>query len=195
MDLKERGKALEEEFFKREEARKLALLRGNLDRGELRTALAAASGMTDQQVLDNLIDAGITAETMTAVSLVPLVAVAWADGSIQERERDAILHSARGKGIEEGSSAHDMLAAWLRRKPEPDLVVAWESYIEALGSKLTGAQLDILERQVLDRARDVATAAGGFLGVGRISGREEKILERLAAAFDRRAATIAPDDK
>jgi len=195
VDLKDRGKALEEEFFKREEARKLAALKGKQERGELRTALAAASGMTDEQVLDHLIDAGITAETMTAVSLVPLVAVAWADGSIQEREREAILHSARGKGIEEGSPAYEMLAAWLQRKPGRDLVAAWESYIEALDAKLTGAQLDILKRQVLDRARDVATAAGGFLGVGKISGQEEKVLERLAAAFDRRGARIADTEK
>jgi hypothetical protein len=194
VDLKDRGKALEDEFFRKEESKQLAALKDKKERGEQRKALAAASGMTDEAVLDKLIDSGITAETMTAVSLVPLVAVAWADGSIQDNERNAILASAKGKGIEEGSAAYEMLSAWLARKPGRDLVKAWESYIEALDAKLTGEQIKILKRQVMDRARDVASAAGGFIGIGKISGDEEKVLERLEAAFDRRASSVPSDE-
>lgn len=190
MDLKDRGKALEEAFFKHEESRKLAVYKDQAERAEIKKALAAASGMTDEGVLDALIDAGITAETMTAVSLVPLVTVAWADGSIQHNERVAILHAAKGKGIEEDSPAHAMLSLWLNNKPGRELLTAWEAYVEALDAKLTGEQLKILKRQVLDRARDVANAAGGFLGIGRISDREKKVMGRLEAAFDRRAAKL-----
>ncbi|HTM21282.1 MAG TPA: hypothetical protein VL172_12265, partial [Kofleriaceae bacterium] len=181
---------LEEEFFRREEASKLAAYADNKEREPLRKELAAASGMTDTAVLDKLIDCGITAKTMTAVSLVPLVAVAWADGKIQDNERNAILQSAKGKGIEEGGPAYEMLSAWLARKPGTELIRAWEAYIEALDAKLTGEQIKILKRQVMDRARDVAGAAGGFLGVGRVSSDEEKVLERLESVFDRRSASV-----
>ena len=37
--------------------------------------------------------------------------------------------------------------------------------------------------RVLDRARGVAEAAGGFLGIGKVSAHEQKVLDELASAF------------
>ena len=37
--------------------------------------------------------------------------------------------------------------------------------------------------RVLDRARGVAEAAGGFLGIGKVSPPEQKVLDELASAF------------
>jgi hypothetical protein len=64
-DLKDRGKALEDEFFRKEEAKQLAALKDKKDRAEQRKALAAASGMTDEAVLDKLIDEARRAEGMS----------------------------------------------------------------------------------------------------------------------------------
>jgi len=40
-------------------------------------------------------------ETVLALQLVPLAAVAWADGKIEPREREAVLKAAAAQGIEE----------------------------------------------------------------------------------------------
>jgi hypothetical protein len=40
-----------------------------------------------------------------------------------------------------------------------------------------------LKQDILERARAVATASGGFLGIGKISDAEKEMLERLDATF------------
>ncbi len=190
MELKDRGKALEEQFFQKEEHRKLEALREKKEREQRKDALRAASGMDDDAVLERLVNIGISTATLSAVSLVPLVEVAWADRNLDDREKTAILHGAKGKGIEEGSAAYELLEGWLTKRPGPELFQAWSSYIDALDKELTSAQLEILKRQVIDRARGVAESAGGFLygTFGRVSAEEKAALDRIAAVFDRHGA-------
>jgi hypothetical protein len=118
-----------------------------------------------------------------ALSLVPLIHVAWADGKIQEQERDAILQGAQKKGIAKESPAFALLQQWLSQQPRSSLFDTWESYIKALRGKLTGQETAQLEAQVTRFARFVAESSGGFLGLGKISGAEEAALARIEAAF------------
>jgi hypothetical protein len=184
VDLKDRERALEDQFFLKQEAKQIAALKDAEQREATKEGLRSASSIDDDGVLDKLVEIGISADSLAAVSLVPLVEVAWADGRMQDDERDAILKGAKGTGIEEGSGAHELLAGWLRQKPDAELFTAWSGYIEALREQLTAEQLEILRRQVIDRARAVAAAAGGFLGIKKISDDEERALAHLDAAFD-----------
>jgi hypothetical protein len=181
-ELEDRGKVLEDTFCQDEDSKVVKERRAALEK--TKQSLSRASGMTDDAVLDKMVELGIAANTVTAMSLVPLVEVAWADGKMDEREKEAILHGAQGKGIEKDSPAFDLLSSWLETKPDERLLDAWTDYIHALDEHLTAEQRKILKRQVIDRARGVAEAAGGFLGMRRISKAEEEILARLAAAFD-----------
>ncbi|HUH05651.1 MAG TPA: hypothetical protein VML75_26840 [Kofleriaceae bacterium] len=192
MELKDRGRALEDQFFQQEEARKLASLKEKKDKEATKAALRTSSGLDDDDVLERLVEIGISPNTLAAVSLVPLVVVAWADGTVDKREEEAILHGAKGKGIEEGSEAYALLSKWLTRKPGEELFEAWAGYIEALDQALTSEQLKILKRQVIDRARAVAESAGGYLfgTIGRVSTEEKDAIARLEAVFDRRAGKI-----
>ncbi len=53
-----------------------------------------------------------------------------------------------------------------------------------MAAKLDDAGVQALRADLLGRARRVAEAAGGFLGLGRrVSAAEQAVLERLAAAF------------
>jgi hypothetical protein len=66
--LRERGGSLEDEFFCREDQRLMERLRG--EGGEsTREALAKASGITKPAVLDRLMELGIRAETVAALSV------------------------------------------------------------------------------------------------------------------------------
>src|ERR1041384_7483850 len=115
--LHERGKALEDEFFRREDKRLIGRLQELKAAEANREALAKASGITKPEVLDTLVKLGIRAETLAALSVVPLVEVAWADGTLDARERQAVLEHAVHAGITRGSTAYGLLEAWLERRP------------------------------------------------------------------------------
>ncbi len=182
--LEERRKALEDEFFHRQSKHDLSDLRDQLVRQTSKEELRQASGMTDDGVLDKLVNLGISAETVMALSLVPLVHVAWADDKVQAAERSAILQGAEKKGIAPDTSAYTLLESWLEHMPDDSLFAAWSAYIKALGGQLNQQDAARLRQQVVRFARFVAEAAGGFLGIGKISAGEEAALAQIDTAFD-----------
>ncbi len=181
--LEDRGRALENQFYEKENKAKLAAMKARLDSQSSKDDLRKVSGMTDDAVLDKLVHLGMTANTIAALSLVPLIQVAWADGEIQDSERTAILQGAHGKGLEAGSPGYELLQTWLARQPSDELLEAWEAYIKALTAQLDDEQNRLLKNQIVGFAKMVAGAAGGFLGIGRVSASEEKVLTRIEAAF------------
>ena len=183
--LEERGRALENQFYEKESQQKLAAMKEKLETQETRDELRKASGMSDDAVLDKLVALGLKANTIAALSLVPLIAVAWADGTIQDNERSAILQGAHGKGLEQGTDGYELLQTWLTKKPDGQLFEAWEAYIKALAGQLNDEQNRLLKNQIVGFAKMVATSAGGILGFGKVSGTEEKVLNRIEAAFHR----------
>jgi hypothetical protein len=183
--LQDRERALENQFYDKENHDKLAAMKRKLDAQASREELRKASGMTDDAVLDQLVVLGLRGNTIAALSLVPLIQVAWADGAIQDNERTAILQGAHGKGLEEGSDGYELLQRWLERQPGDELFSAWEAYIKALASQLNDEQNRLLRNQIVGFAKLVATAAGGILGFGKVSASEEKVLHRIEAAFHR----------
>jgi hypothetical protein len=181
--LEDRGRALEDEFFYKEEQKKLAQLKEKQEAQASREELKKVSGMTDDAVLDKLAGLGLRANTVAALSLVPLIAVAWADGSIQDQERVAILAAAEKKGLGKGTPGAELLGGWLTRKPDDSLFDTWHDYIHALVAQLTDDQIRKLRGEIVGFAKLVAGSAGGVLGIGKVSGKEEKILQRIESAF------------
>ena len=51
-----------------------------------RETLAKASGISNPAILDKLLDLGIRPEIVGALAVIPLVEVAWADGTLDGRE-------------------------------------------------------------------------------------------------------------
>ncbi len=182
--LHERGKALEDRFFQERDRKLLENLRREYQVRTTKEALSAASGITDDVVLDDLIASQITAETLTAISIVPLVAVAWADEKMEPREIDAVLKAAHDAGIERGTTSHEIVRSWLATKPGDELLQTWKDYISSLKSTLSNLALEQLKSSVLKRARSVAESAGGFLGFGnKVSAVEQKVLDDLESVF------------
>ena len=182
--LGDRRRALEEAFFAQQDLilrRRLAEPDEALARRE---SLAAASGISDTAVLDQLMKLDIGPETMAAISLVPLVVVAWADGAIDTRERQAVLAGASESGLKSQDVGYQLLEKWLESPPPPSLLSTWKGYISAVTHGMDSTGKQALQAQLLDRARVVAAAAGGFLGLGRrVSAEEEAVLTDLAGAF------------
>ena len=185
--LADRGKSLEDEFFHRHDKALLKKL-GEMQQLQVtRDALARASGIKSEAVLNKLVDLGIHAETVAALSIVPLVEVAWADGKLDDREKAAVLQGATQSGVTPGSTAYELLERWLTKPPEPKLLTAWSHLVEGLVESMSPAEAGALRSGLLDRARAVAAASGGFLGMGsKVSEAEEQILKKLEAGFQKR---------
>jgi hypothetical protein len=182
--LKDRRVALEESFFAKQNE---ALRRKLNEMDEARSkkeAFTAASGITDDVVIERLTSLNICSDTLAALSFVPLVAVAWADGSIDDRERSAVFSRAADLGLDKHNMAHQLFERWLAEKPPSDLFAAWKAYIAVFSTTLSGEAKRTLKTEVLDRTRAVAEAAGGFLGVGRkVSVQEDAVIKEIESAF------------
>ena len=178
------ARSLEEAFFAKENAKLLEEMRRKAALRERRDALRQVVQGADDALLDHLLELGINAETMLAMGLLPLTRVAWADGAIDPKEREAILEAAMSRGVSEGSPGHQLLLSWLERAPGTMLVEAWKRYIGRLWPALTQPERDELRGRLMGLARGVAEAAGGFLGLGsKISQAERAMLEEIEAAL------------
>jgi hypothetical protein len=182
--LANRRAGLEEAFFARhnEELRQRML---QADADKLRKeALMAATGIADDAVLERLMALRIGTGTLAALTLVPMVLVAWADGAISTEERRAVLAGAAGSGLKPGSPALELLEAWLHTRPAPELFDAWKHYVAALSHSLPPEERRGLETSVLAQAHKVAAATGSFLGLtSPISETENRVLRELAHSF------------
>ena len=119
------------------------------------------------------------------MSLFPVIEVAWADGKIDQKERTALMEASKSIGLEPTSPAQEYLSKWLDEKPEPSWHTLWADYVKALVKKMKPDDKALLKATVLGRARTMAEASGGFLGVAyRISDAEKRVIAKLEKAFD-----------
>lgn len=181
---KTRGMALEEEFYRRANARLLQELREAADHEQDVAALKRVSRIQDTNVLEEMLAVGVSAETLRALTLVPTVHVAWANGYIERAEREAIFRAAEGVGIAPASATGQLVGSWLEHPPEPMLMQAWRDYVAALKDVLESATYRQLCEETVDAARGVARSAGGFLGIHAVSVAEERALLEIREAFD-----------
>ena len=184
--LQDRRHALEDAFYRDDTETYRHQLGRREKENEVLEDLAAASDISDEAVLRRLAGLGIRADTLAALTLIPLIEVAWADGKMDAREREAILFGAESTGIPKESPSHSLLRIWIEDPPAPELVDAWSEFIRTLCREFNDEQRARLQRNILIRARGVAEAAGGFLGLGpKVSKEERAVLESLERAFQR----------
>ncbi|NQT11268.1 MAG: hypothetical protein HQ582_00875 [Planctomycetes bacterium] len=177
-------RVLEDKFFAERDQELLQALRDEAACKERKKALADASGIADDALLDQFDELDFNCETLAALSLVPLIAVAWADGNVDVKERRAVLDAAEQKGMDKGLPACQLLERWLARKPDDALLAAWKGYVGALSQTLSEPAKKALKEDLLGRARAVAEAAGGLLGFGnKVAKSEEAVLDDLEQAF------------
>ncbi len=181
-----RRRALEDAFFQERDQQLVEKLRQELKMSEVTKPLSLVSGITDEKVLANLVKSGVKPETLAALGIIPMVQVAWADGTVSNEERDAVLRAAAENGVEKGSASYELLNQWLQAEPDSKMLTAWTEYFSALAKSMPLESLAVLRERIITRCRDVAKAAGGFLGLtGKISKAEQDAIEELERAMAR----------
>ena len=183
----------EDRYFQERDAEMRAALREKLEakaRGMAKKEKMAASvGVTDEQIVAEIEALGFDADTAPVLHLMPLVAVAWTDGEIQNEEREVILKAAANHEIEPGSPAGNMLASLLEKRPA-DVVL--QQVLDVLHHMLAAKGLH--PDSVVKACKDVASACGGFLGFGnKMSGDEEKVVKTISASFSRSGSQKVTD--
>ena len=182
--LRDREHALEEAFFAEQDRALLRRLKEADTKKSKKEALAAACGITDDALLEKLVSQGVDGATVAALSLVPLVLVAWADGKVEDKEREAVVAAASETGVEERGAGRQLLDRWLATRPSPQLLATWTDYVRAISPTLSDGARQQLKSDLLGRARQVADAAGGLLNVGwKTSPAEKEVLAKLEKAF------------
>lgn len=183
-DFNDAARKLEDAFFAKENARLLQQMRDRARQQERRVAMREVVRVNDDEFIDHLIELGLEPETVLALQLVPLAATAWADGQMEPRERDAVLKAAAAHGVTSDSVAGRMLDSWLKEPPGAELLDAWKRQMRALWPSLSPKERDDIRVSALERARSVAEATGGFLGLtSRISAQEKAVLDELGQAL------------
>lgn len=179
-----REQAFEAVFFARLDEQRIRKLRQKREEAREMELLTASTGISDPAVLKHVLDLGVQAQNLQALTLVPLVLTAWASGSVTAAERDAALLAAEREGVSQESGAHQLLESWLDELPPPELEQTWGEYVRALLEKLDDEQASALKQDLLSRCRQVARASGGTLGIAKISSEESETMRRLEEAMD-----------
>lgn len=176
----------EEKYIKRAESDQISRIRRKRQlealQKEERDGIASVLHSSDD-VAAAALELGFDKETARILHLVPVIQVAWADGIIQDDERRSVLEMAKERGITETSAAYDFLELLLEKRPS-DLFFERTNQVIAHLLERDASGLETAE--VLDRAREVAEASGGFFGLGnKISDEEKALIDDLADLFSR----------
>jgi tellurite resistance protein len=118
----------------------------------------------DADLTRALAQLGLDRDNWRAVSLLPLIEVAWADGKIQPAERKLLIEVAGRHGIHPGSA---FLKRWLGKRPaRTDFLRARTLLLQLWGRAGPDEvrQPETLE-QLLDLCLRIAEAAGGLFGI------------------------------
>jgi hypothetical protein len=187
----------EREYFHRLDVELIDDMRRRAAFEERRQRIAEACRTEDPRILAALEKLGYDQDTVTLLYLVPLVQVAWLDGSVNQAERNRIRVMAGLQGVRENLAAYRQLMEWLDRRPSDEFFNGTVCVIRILLESLPENEQKECKEALIRRCREVAFASCGLFGwkskicfVKRIFIRElAKLLEPKPQAASARAGT------
>ena len=174
--------AFDEEHAPQREATRTRLERAAVEMQEQRK-IADSLNTENLDVASRVAALGFDADTAPIFDLLPVIHVAWADGEVQRKEREAIMGVLSIRGVKPGSPAYIMMESMLEKRPS-------QAYLDetlAVFRELVDGNKRRIEVMV-DLCVAIAEASGGFFGFGdRIDPRERELLDDIARALGERA--------
>jgi len=148
----------EEEYFHRLDAELIEELRKRAAAEEERWRMAETSHIENPRSLTELEKLGFSHTTVTLLDLVPLVELAWIDGSVSNVERNSILALASGRGVEKDSPAHQQLIAWLDHRPSQAFFEGTWHALVAFFDSLPADERAFRKNALIRRCKEFASA-------------------------------------
>ena len=189
-----RGQALENQYFQHVDHHLLQELKQSEEHKKRIQELTETTGVQDSNIAEHLLEAGIDASNIAALTLTPLVFVAWASGSVSPEERQGVISAALRRGVDSNPLAFRLLEQWLQTRPPRELWGLWKDYATAVQKILEPATASKLSRRLIQQARVVAEASGGVLGIGKVCANEQRVLDEIAEVLGQDEATPVDED-
>ena len=177
------ARRIEDQFFYKMDQDLLREQKALMQMEKTKKEIKEVSGIHDEGVLLKLVALNIRPETVVSLALIPLVEVAWANGSIGKKEKAATLTAVNRLGWAKESIDYTLLERWLEHKPDLSLLRAWIDYVGHICTKMNGDEITKLKTEIMSNARMIANVSGGILGIGNISRQEKEILMIIENAF------------
>jgi hypothetical protein len=179
-----RAAGFEESYFRKKDAEMVEKLQQVFQAKRDREELRRLTNITSEEVLDRLMAVEAKGEMLTAFKLLPLVEIAWADGSCDKVEADAVVAAAIKHGIPADSQALQRVREWLARGPDPEARKAWYMYAQELRKTLSPAELKTFRDDLVETAQKIAALSGGlFDSFFKVSKDEKKVLQKMTEAL------------
>lgn len=154
----------EGEYFHRLDVELIDDMRRRAAFEERRLRMAEACQTSDPRILDALERLGYGQATVALLYLVPLVHVAWIDGSVNQAERNRIIVMASLQGVRENIPAYQQLMAWLDRRPSDEFFQGTLRVIQASLESLPENERKARKESLIRCCREVAYVSCGFFG-------------------------------
>jgi len=153
-------------------------------RQKLREELGQAAGDLKQAPRDlslagRIQKLGFEGDKLKVFDLMPLVHIAWADGSVSRQEREAVLEVVLSR-VPRTSVAFALMESLLEERPP-------QSFLDETMSLLKLVVGDARAETVIELMIKVASASGGFMNIGNVSGEERRQIEAIAARLGPKA--------
>ena len=174
----------EDKYFKERDREKIADARREQQLAAIRQK--EREGVQDvlqssDEVAAEALALGFDSETARVLPLVPVIQMAWIDGSVTSAENDKVLELARQFGIDVDSPSHNFLTLLLGEQPSDIFFKRVDRVIAHLVEEEPDYWQD---KSVVELSKDVAEASGGFFNLtSPINDAERRLLSRFAELF------------
>ena len=152
------------------------------EEGEL-IELMEVLGVADDDILEQFLSLGFTPRTAPAIEMVPIAFVAWASGKVTDDECAAAVGAIYDSELAEFPRTWSVVQTWLDVRPKQELWNLWVCYMDCRLQELSTQHQNGLRSRLLNQARRVAKASGGWLGIGSICREEQDVIEGISRVF------------
>jgi len=178
----------EQEYFHRLDSQLIQEMRERAAREETHRRMAELSRIEDPRIIEALENLGYTHTTIILLELVPLIELAWSDGSISPAELNWILHFASAHGIMEGTPAWRQLESWLDHCPSAAFFEGTWHAIEAHATFLSAEERTAAREALIQACTEFATATCQRFGWhSRICAAKRKVLEETHKRLEKQS--------
>jgi hypothetical protein len=140
-------------------------------------AAAKSAGTDDLELAERIVKLGFEGETAAVFDLLPLILVAWADGSVSRDERATIFTVLEHRKIARDSEAFIAVESLLEDEPTQTFI---DEAMDALRD-LMAMRPEAKTAELIELCAAIADASGGFLGlVRRVSDDERELVADIA---------------
>jgi len=146
--------------------------------------VSAATGIADKHLVGEMMsELHVTGKNLAAITMYPLVYVAYADRVMNSEERKVIEKLADEWNMPVGSPSREVLLDWMDSGPSEKGFEIWKEYMQATLPKMPEKQRTEMHQSIMQRCKAVAAAVGPLFS-NPTTKVEEKALQQVEEALE-----------